>query len=106
MNGRSVQQCKRLINIIACLLLLFFVMSILLGCALKVKLVGKYDEILDKSVTEIQEQTATFFSKMRKASPADSAYEANKGFYDGVQGKIATLVRRSEVIEEGLKKTH
>jgi hypothetical protein len=103
MNRLVVQRLKGINSIIAWLLPLIFVMSLSSGCAFKVKLVGEYDEILDKSVTEIQEQTATFFSKMKSASSSDLLYEPNKAFYDGVQGKISTLIRRSEVIEEGLK---
>lgn len=90
-------------DVIIQLSILIFLLAVFTGCAFKVKLVGEYDEVLDKSVTEIQEQTATFFSKMRTSSPPDSMYEANKGFYDSVQGKIVTLICRSELIEEGLK---
>lgn len=82
----------------------FLLISALSGCAFKVKLVGEYDEIIDKSVTELQKQTATFFSKLKTTLPPDNSYEANKEFYDDVQGKLSVLILRSEVIEEGLKK--
>jgi hypothetical protein len=85
------------------ILILLFV-SAMSGCAFKVKLVGEYDQIVDKSVTELQQSTVTFFTKMKAASNADRTYELNKDFYAEAEGKISTLIVRSEVIEEGLKK--
>ena len=78
--------------------------SLISGCALKVTLVGEYDQIIDKSVTELHQSTVTFFSKMKAASNADRTYSVNKEFYEDVDGKISTLIIRSEVIEEGLKR--
>lgn len=104
MGSRMAQRYRRQNSIIVFLLLTFLALVITFGCVPKVKLVGEYDGIIDKAVTDLQEQTDTFFSKMKTASTADSAYEANKEFYDDVQGKITTLIRRSEVIEEGLKR--
>lgn len=78
--------------------------SVISGCAFKVKLVGEYDQIIDKSVTELQQSTVTFFTKMKAASDADRTYAVNKEFYEDVEGKISTLIVRSEVIEERLKK--
>jgi hypothetical protein len=69
-----------------------------------VKLVGEYDQIVDQSVTDLQQSTVTFFTKMKAASNADRAYELNKEFYADANGKISTLIVRSELIEEGLKK--
>lgn len=87
----------------------FWLVSILLigflaGCALKVKLVGEYDEITDKAVTELHKKTASFFAKLKASSAADASYEANKKFYEDVQGDVSALILRAKVIEEGLKK--
>lgn len=103
MNRVICERRKGAGSIITWLIPLIFIISLSSGCTFKVKMVGEYDEILDKSITEIQEQTATFFSKMKSASPTDLQYEANMEFYDSAQGKISTLIRRSEVIEKGLK---
>ncbi len=102
MNRVAALKRRKLYTAIAYLLPVFLTAAILSGCAFRVKLVGQYDEITDRSVTEIQQQTAAFFWKMKTASPEDAAYKTNKGFYDDVQGRITTLIRRSEVIEEGL----
>ncbi len=85
------------------LLLIFLILS---GCTFQVKLVGEYDEILDKSVTELQELTASYFASLKFSEQGDPelSYKSNKAFYRHVQGKIATLIRRSEVIEQGLKR--
>ena len=85
MDSRTAQRCRRQNSIIVYLLLTFLALVITFGCVPKVKLVGEYDGIIDKAVTDLQEQTDTFFSKMKTASTTDSAYEANKGFYDDVQ---------------------
>ncbi len=85
-------------------ILILLLVSLISGCAFKVKLVGEYDQIIDKSVTELQQSTVTFFTKMKSASDADRTYEINKDFYADADGKISTLIVRSEVIEEGLKK--
>jgi hypothetical protein len=104
MESRMVQRCRRQKSIIEYLLITLIAMMISSGCIPKVKLVGEYDEIIDKAVTDLQEQTDVFFLKMKGDLSADSTYEANKGFYNDVQGKISMLIRRSEVIEEGLKR--
>lgn len=85
-------------------ILILLLVSAISGCAFKVKLVGEYDQIVDKSVTELQQSTVTFFTKMKAASDANRIYELNKDFYADADGKISTLIVRSEVIEEGLKK--
>jgi hypothetical protein len=100
MDGRMAQICRKQNSFVVYVLLTFLALVISSGCVPKVKLVGEYDAIVDKAVTDLQEQTDTFFVKIK----TDSNYEANKGFYDDIQAKITTLIRRSEVIEEGLKK--
>ncbi len=104
MDKRVVVERVRLNNLILWLLSLFITVSIFSGCAFRVKLVGEYDDIVDKSVTDLQKQTATFFSKMQTAPSDETSYKANKEFYYDVQGKTSALIIRSEVIEEGLKR--
>lgn len=96
-RGRQLFQLAQAFSI--CLILV----GQLSGCALKVKLVGEYDEIMDKAVTDLQKKTATFFAKLKNTSGQDKSYEANKGFYEDVQGDVAVLILRSQVIEKGLK---
>lgn len=100
MDDRIARICKKQNSSVVYVLLTFLVLLIFSGCVPKVRLVGEYDRILDNAVTDLQEKTDTFFVKIK----TNSDYEANKGFYDDVQAKITTLTRRSEVIEEGLKK--
>ena len=85
-------------------LVLVLLISLLIGCALKVKLVGEYDEITDKAVTDLNKKTASFFVKLKSSSEADASYEANKKFYDDAQGDVAALILRAKVTEEGLKR--
>lgn len=86
----------------------FWLVSILLigflaGCALKVKLVGEYDEITDKAVTELHKKTASLFTKLKASSGVDASYETNKKFYEDAQGDVSALILRAKVIEKGLK---
>ncbi len=104
MDQPITNNSKCLNNLIPWLLPLFLLLTIFSGCGFKVKLVGEYDAIVDKSVTSLQEQTATFFSKMHTSSPNERSYESNKEFYNNVKGKVSALIIRSEVIEEGLKR--
>jgi len=87
---------------------LFIIFTILavqtVGCAFKVTLVGEYDEITDQAVTELHKKTKVFFLKLQRASGQEAAYEANKQFYEEVQGDIAVLILRAEVTEKGLKR--
>lgn len=82
----------------------FAILTLAAGCAFKVKLVGEYDEITDKGVSELHKKTAAFFSKLKSASGSEASYDANKEFYEEAQGDVAALILRAEVIEEGLKK--
>lgn len=97
---RSARHFKGTFIFCVLTVLLIFITS---GCAFKVKLVGEYDEIIDKSVTELQESTVTFFSIMESASDVDRTYENNKKFYADTEGKLSALILRSEIIEGGLK---
>lgn len=102
MNTPPVQSFLRLP---AFFLLSVITLAMLSGCALKVKLVGQYDDIVDKSTIQLQESTSIFFASMQSASDEERSYEANRQFYAQSQGKAATLIVRSEAIEAGLDKT-
>ncbi len=83
----------------------FFTLALfafLLGCAFKVKLVGQYDEITDRSVTDLYKKTASFFAKLKTAPGSESAYEANRKFYEDAQGEVAALILRAAIAEQGL----
>jgi len=76
------------------------------GCALKVKLVGQYDEIVDKSVHQIESKTTAHIKKIiDNNGKDDGSYEQSKQFYSDIKGEVQALVVRSESLEEGLKKT-
>ena len=78
--------------------------ALLAGCALKVKLVGEYDEILDQKVTDLYKSTSSFFVKLKSSSGNEGSYIENKDFYIYAQGEVATLILRAQVTEEGLKR--
>lgn len=84
-------------------LVVLFLVSLAAACAFKVKLVGEYDEITDKAVSELHKKTASFIAKLKGSAGSDRSYSANKKFYEDVQGDVAALILRAKVIEEGLK---
>lgn len=87
-NMNSVRKNVADNNSGACWLVLFLVIALLAGCALKVKLVGEYDEITDKAVTDLHKKTASFFEKWKASSGADASYDANKKFYEDARGNV------------------
>ena len=86
---------------------LFFVVVLLLsGCAVKVKLVGQYDDIVDKSVHQLQSRTTAHIKQiMDNGGQGEGSYDNSKQFYSDARGEVQALVIRSEALEEGLKKT-
>jgi hypothetical protein len=75
------------------------------GCALRVKYVAGYDEIMDRAVSDLHRKTATFFAKLKSSSGPDGSYEANRRFYEEARGDVSALILRAKVSEEGLTKT-
>jgi hypothetical protein len=101
----SAQRKSRFPSVIMAWLISISLIGGLAGCsAFKVKLVGEYDEITDNAVITLHQKTAGFFSKMKTASGDEASYEANRGFYADVQGDVAALILRAEVVEEGQKR--
>ena len=89
---------------LACLTFLGLSIFILTGCTFKVKYVGEYDQVIDTSVTELQQTTIAFFTKMKQGNANELKYENNKRYYEISFGKLASLIIRSSIIEKALKK--
>jgi hypothetical protein len=77
---------KRSFLFFVCLILPFFASN----CT--VRLAGNYDEISDNTLSVVEEQTLSFFNKLKTASPGDGEYEVNKSFYEDIYGKISMLI--------------
>lgn len=93
---------KRKINQLFIGVLIIF----LAGCGLKVKLVGQYDEIIDKSVHQIESETTAHIKHIiDNKGIGDGAFDKNKEFYSEIKGDVQALIVRAETIENGLKKT-
>ena len=79
---------------------------LLSGCALKVKLVGQYDDIVDKSVHQLESKTTAHVKTIiDNQGEGDGSYAGSKQFYSEARGEVQALVIRAEALEEGLKKT-
>ncbi|HEX7320650.1 MAG TPA: hypothetical protein VF399_09905 [bacterium] len=75
-------------------------------CTIGVRFVGQYDEILDNSTTELQQYTNSYLSGLkRNVDSPEGSYENNKNFYADVAGMVGILITRSEISEEGTKKS-
>lgn len=83
------------------------ILLLIIGCSgLKVKLVGEYDDILDKSVHQIESKTTAHINNiLNNQGSGDGSYEQSKQFYSEIKGEVQALIVRAEVIEEGLKLT-
>ena len=78
-------------------LVLILLITLISGCA--VKLSSDYDQLIDEYATQLQGEIETFLIKMeRSAGTPEGSYAANVGFYDGIQGTLATLLLRAETI--------
>lgn len=84
-----------------------FVSAILLSMALTgcstIKLVGDYDEQIDKGTTQLQKDAETFLVKLEASAdkPKDKveSYEKNKSFYDGMRVSLSGLRVRADSME-------
>lgn len=82
------------------------ILFLLAGCALKVKLVGQYDDIVDKSVHQIESKTTAYTKKIiDNKGAADGSFYQSKQFYSDIKGEVQALIVRAETLEEGLKRT-
>lgn len=71
------------------LLSLLLVVTALSSC--KVQLIGDYDDIIDKGVTDVQQKAELYFSKL-ESSP-DTAYD--QSVYDDIDSHLAVLKSRA-----------
>lgn len=72
------------------------------GC--RVKLAGDYDQVVDKTVTELQQSTSSFFSKIKSSTDSERAYANNKQFYADSKAVVSVLIQRSKIIEKEVEK--
>ena len=75
----------------------------LAGCT--VKLVGDYDEHLDKGVSQLQKDVETFLVKLESSAdrPEDKveSYDKNKKVYDDFRVAVSVLRVRADSVERG-----
>lgn len=79
----------------------YFLLSIFLFTACKVTLLSAYDEVTDKTLTEMQQSTTTFFVK-HETNPGsqDLSYTNSHPFYEGLRVKSRTVRIRNNAIEK------
>ena len=71
-------------------------LSILIACSLvtascTVRLIGDYDDTIDKGITDIQQTAETYFTKL--ASTPDTPYD--QSFHDSIATKLIVLKSRA-----------
>lgn len=82
-------------------LLLFSAIVLVVGSSCKITLLAPYDEITDKTITEMQEMTSAFFVAL-ESEPESAAmkYENKKQFYQQLKVKAATVRIRNNAIDK------
>lgn len=80
---------------------LFFIsllLSFLAGCA-GVKLISAYDEVTDRSLSDIQQKTDDFIVDLiSKAKTEDAAFDRHHDFYEGIDRDLRRLEFRVSAI--------
>jgi hypothetical protein len=94
--GPAARHAPRSAALLACALLL------LASCALHVKLVGDYDELLDQAVLRLQTSTNEFYARYDGSTPPAKA--DMDGFLAESLGAIDAMTTRASVLEDGLKR--
>ena len=80
-------------------LTLILLVTLISGCS--IKLISDYDQLIDQYATQLQGEIETFLIKMeRSAGTPEGSYAENIGFYDQIQGTLATLLLRAETIAQ------
>ena len=69
--------------------LILAITSVSLGCS--VKLIGDYDDTIDKGITELQQRSELYFAKL-KSSP-NTAFDQD--FYNDTDSRLAVLKTRA-----------
>jgi hypothetical protein len=77
--------------------LVIALMAVSLGCT--VKLIADYDEIIDKTATDLQGKIETFLTRMeRTAGTSEGEYDNNTAFYDEIKGVLSSMKVRARAI--------
>lgn len=80
-----------------------FLIAIALSGCTTIKLVGDYDEQIDKGVTQLQKDVETFLVKLEATAdkPADrvESYDKNKKFYEDAKVALSGLRVRADSME-------
>ena len=75
--------------------LLLLLPLLLTGCA--VRLIAPYDQNLDTTMTQVQQDTETFFTQLQFADPVnDGSYDKTKAFYLHTEPTLRTLLTRAQ----------
>ncbi|MBY0476654.1 MAG: hypothetical protein K2Q24_03345 [Chitinophagaceae bacterium] len=77
------------------------ILVVVLLASCKVTLLAPYDEITDKTITEMQEMTSTFFVAL-ESEPENTQlkYDNQKQFYQQLKVKAATVRIRNAAIDK------
>lgn len=82
-------------------LLLFCVFAGFILNSCKVTLLASYDEITDRTVTDMQEMTSAFFVKLESEPESpEMKYDNQKKFYQQLKTKAATVRIRNNAIDK------
>ncbi len=80
-------------------LLLCLAVVVLTGCT-TIKIVGDYDEQIDKGITALQKDTEAFLVKLESVPGAKlDGYDKNKAFYGNARVAISSLRVRADATE-------
>jgi hypothetical protein len=75
-------------------------LALVLACG-PVRLVSPYDEIIDRTTSELHTRIVSFVGRMVTLSgKPEGTYESNANFYDDVRGSISTIRLRARVQEK------
>lgn len=98
MHTRSAMPTASAFRVVRALIVGVVVLA-LTGCT--VRLVGDYDENIDRGLTAYQESISAFLSKMAVAEGDAARYRTNREFYQQAGAKLDTLVTRARASEDG-----
>lgn len=69
------------------------------GCA--VSFIGPYDELTDRAITDLQNRTELFITRMRETG---GRYSQNRDFYSDARARLASIRLREELYARKLKR--
>jgi hypothetical protein len=90
-RSRNLAASKLTLNL-APFLSVLLVCALLIGC--KVTLIGDYDDVIDKGITDLQQTSETYFAKLLStpATPYDQS------FHDGIHARLIVLKSRATTL--------